>query len=126
MLFRSLAEAFPTRVGYYTKAGHPDLIAPLVAGKAFAGIGVDSRWDLASLLARPERPSFVQGNFDPAWLFLPPADLGRAIDQFIDPIRSLSEEQRRGWICGLGHGVLPGTPESAVRTFVARIREAFA
>src|SRR5688500_20366903 len=73
----SLAEAFPTRVGYYTKAGHPDLIAPLVAGKAFAGIGVDSRWDLASLLARPERPSFVQGNFDPAWLFLPPADLGQ-------------------------------------------------
>ena len=25
---------------------------------------------------------------------------------------------RRGWICGLGHGVLPGTPEAAVRTFV--------
>ena len=27
--------------------------------------------------------------------------------------------ERRGWICGLGHGVLPGTPESSVRAFRA-------
>ncbi len=122
----SLAQAFPRRVGYYTKAGHPDLIEPVMAGGAFAGIGVDSRWDLAPLIARPNRDAFIQGNFDPAWLFLPQPELERAIDEFIDPIRALSVEQRRGWICGLGHGVLPGTPESAVRGFVTRVREAFA
>jgi uroporphyrinogen decarboxylase len=122
----SLAESFPGRLGYYTKASHPDLIDPLLAGRAFAGVGVDSRWDLAPLIARPKRHGFIQGNFDPAWLFLPPADLERAIDAFVAPLRALSVEQRRGWICGLGHGVLPGTPEPAVRTFVSRVREAFA
>lgn len=121
-----LAQAFSRRLGYYTKAGHPDLTEPLIATGAFAGIGVDSRWDLAHLVARPDRRAFIQGNFDPAWLFLPPADLERAISEFIKPMRALSVEQRRGWICGLGHGVLPGTPESAVRTFVSRVREAFA
>ena len=122
----SLGEAFRGRLGYYTKASHPDLIDPIISTGTFAGIGVDSRWDLARLLARPNRHGFIQGNFDPAWLFLPPADLDRAIEEFTAPVRALSVEQRRGWICGLGHGVLPGTPESAVRTFVTTIRERFA
>ena len=29
-------------------------------------------------------------------------------------------------MCGLGHGVLPGTPEDSVRRFVTFIRETFA
>jgi uroporphyrinogen decarboxylase len=118
-----LARSFPNRVGYYTKAGHPDLVDPLIAAAPWAGYGVDSRWDLASRLAHPGRRGFVQGNFDQSWLFLPPADLERAIADFLDPIAALAPEQRRGWICGLGHGVLPGTPESAVRTFVRMARE---
>jgi uroporphyrinogen decarboxylase len=40
-------------------------------------------------------------------------------------VRALDPQQRRGWICGLGHGVLPGTPEAAVRTFVTSVRKAF-
>ncbi len=120
-----LARAFPNRLGYYAKAAHPALFASSIAAAPFGGVGVDSRWDLAALLASPGRRGFVQGNFDPAWLFLPHDDLLAAIAQFVEPIRALSEEQRRGWICGLGHGVLPGTPEAAVRTFVASVREAF-
>jgi uroporphyrinogen decarboxylase len=120
-----LARAFPGRVGYYAKAAHPALFESLGAAP-WAGIGVDSRWDLAALLARPRVGTFVQGNFDPAWLFLPHDELRAAITEFLAPIKSLDESQRRGWICGLGHGVLPGTPESAVRTFVSAVREAFA
>jgi uroporphyrinogen decarboxylase len=56
-------------------------------------------------------------------MFLPHADLVEAITVFLEPIVALTAEQRRGWICGLGHGVLPGTPESAVRTFVRMVRE---
>ena len=122
----TLGEAFSGRLGYYTKASHPDLIDPMLSSGTFAGIGVDSRWELARLLARPNRQAFIQGNFDPAWLFLPRTDLDRAIDEFVAPVRALDIEQRRGWICGLGHGVLPGTPESAVRTFVTTIRERLA
>ncbi|MCB0385974.1 MAG: hypothetical protein KDD43_11325, partial [Bdellovibrionales bacterium] len=31
-----------------------------------------------------------------------------------------------GWVCGLGHGVLPATPEGNVRAFVDTVRERFA
>jgi uroporphyrinogen decarboxylase len=121
-----LARAFPGRVGYYAKASHPALLASPLADAHWAGVGIDSRWDLASVLAAPARSGFVQGNFDPAWLFLPDAELDAALADFLRPIRALDAAARRGWICGLGHGVLPGTPESAVRRFVETVREAFA
>lgn len=121
-----LARAFPGRLGYYAKAAHPALYTPSMAEAPWGGVGVDSRWDLAAVLAQPGRTGFVQGNFDPAWLFLPHDDLVAAIAQFLAPIGALDASQRRGWICGLGHGVLPGTPEAAVRTFVNSVREAFA
>ena len=121
----SLAQAFPGWVGYYAKAAHPAHFSGAMLAAPWAGYGVDSRWDLATLLAA-SRQGFVQGNFDPAWLFLPEADLAAALSGFLEPIVALSEEQRRGWICGLGHGVLPGTPESAITTFVATVRKAFA
>ena len=120
----SLAETFAGRVGYYAKAAHPAHFTGAMAAAPWAGIGFDSRWDLASLLAAP-RQGFVQGNFDPAWLFLPEAQLREALHDHLRPIAALGEERRAGWICGLGHGVLPGTPEAAVRTFVGTIRETF-
>ncbi len=122
----SLAGAFPNRVGYYAKASHPALLHAPMADAPWAGFGVDSRWDLASALSAPRRSGFVQGNFDPAWLFLPEGDLAAALADYLRPIAALDESHRRGWICGLGHGVLPGTPESAVRTFVKTVRETFA
>ena len=70
-----LARAFPGRLGYYAKAAHPSLYTPAMAAAPWGGIGVDSRWDLAGVLAKPGRKGFVQGNFDPAWLFLPHDDL---------------------------------------------------
>lgn len=122
----ALAHTSPRRVGYYTKAGHPLHYSAGMAEAPWAGIGVDSRWELAPLLSDRTRNGFVQGNFDPAWLFLPEDDLRAALASFLDPIAALSERERRGWICGLGHGVLPGTPEVAVRTFVDTVRRRFA
>lgn len=121
-----IAHEFPNRVGYYVKGAHPAHLESAMASAPWAGFGVDSRWDLGALLARPLRHSMIQGNFDPAWLFLPPDQLRAALAEFLAPLRALSAEARRGWICGLGHGVLPGTPEDAVRTFVTTVRSAFA
>lgn len=122
----ALASAFPQRVGYYAKASHPALIGSPLADAPFAGFGVDSRWDMASVLAGPRRRGFAQGNFDPAWLFLSPDALVAALRDYLEPIARLDVQTRRGWICGLGHGVLPGTPESAVRAFVTTVREVLA
>ena len=122
----ALASAFPGRLGYYAKASHPDqLTAPVFASAPWGGIGVDARWSLARAL-RTRMPGFVQGNFDPALLLLPEQEFRLALDVYLEPLRALSAEERRGWICGLGHGVLPATPEAHVRTFVDTVREAFA
>lgn len=114
----AIARAFPGRLGYYAK-GRTHARGP------FAGYGYDASWDLAEVLRRP-RTGFVQGNFDQRLLTRSGAELDTALDAFLAPLQVLTPEQRRGWICGLGHGVLPPTPESSVRTFVARVRETFA
>jgi len=119
-----LAAAFPGRLGYYAKGADPDHFASLAG--SWAGIGVDWRWPLASTLAAPRPPRFVQGNFDPEALRASTPDFTAALDRFLADVRPLTPADRRGWICGLGHGVLPGTPEAHVRRFVAAVRETFA
>ncbi len=121
-----LARAHPHRIGYYAKASHPALFAGGFASAPWAGMGVDSRWDLASLLTNRPIAGFVQGNFDPAWLFLPRPELTAALDAYLAPIAALDPSERAGWICGLGHGVLPATPQDSVRLFVDKVRQVFA
>ena len=118
-----IAASAPGRLGYFARGAHP---AHFENGQslpgAWAGHGFDWRWSLADVLSRPGRQGFVQGNFDPALLHLEGRQLACAIDEFLTPLASLEPDARRGWICGLGHGVLPGTPESSVRTFVRNVR----
>lgn len=122
----ALASAFPGRAGYYAKASHADqLAAPVFASAPWAGVGVDARWSMAGLLRTPRR-GFVQGNFDPALLLLPEREFRIALERYLEPLAAMSAHERRGWICGLGHGVLPATPEAHVRTFVETVRQVFA
>jgi uroporphyrinogen decarboxylase len=132
----TLTRAFPKRLGYYAKGLRPahlesaaDASRVGAAARSFtddlAGLGLDHGWDLARTLRDRTSDGFVQGNFDPALLQLTGAVLDRAIDAFLAPLQALSAADRRGWICGLGHGVLPATPEDSVRTFVRKVREGF-
>ena len=123
-----LARAFPRRLGYYAKglapahlsaSGWPSPAVP------WAGLGFDWRWNLADELTARGRTGFVQGNFDPTLLLGTSDTLDSDISRFVAPFKDLDADARRGWICGLGHGVLPGTPEANVRTFVDRVRESF-
>ena len=124
----ALADRFPGRLGYFGRSMHPAHFCGLVPCPPgeWAGTGVDWRWSLADVLTGPGRTGFVQGNFDPTSLHLSGAPLRRAIGDFLAPIERLSPEERRGWICGLGHGVLPGTPEDSVRMFVRTVRRVLA
>jgi len=111
-------------VGYYARginAAHWGGTTPAGFGN-WSGFGIDWRWDLASTLSVRGRRGFLQGNFDPSLLFLEGAALRRAVTEFLAPVRALPPARRRGWICGLGHGVLPGTPEASVRDFVRIVR----
>jgi uroporphyrinogen decarboxylase len=64
---------------------------------------------------------FVQGNFDQNLLLNSrPDELKQHLTSFLNP---LLKHDRTSWICGLGHGVLPKTPEENVRLFVNTVRE---
>jgi uroporphyrinogen decarboxylase len=117
--------AFPKRLGYYAKGVREEHLKDQPFVKDAAGLGFDMNWDLASVLKDPARQGFAQGNFNPVSLQLTGKALDDEIDRFLTPLRALDAQARRGWICGLGHGVLPGTPEDSVRTFVKRVRAAF-
>jgi uroporphyrinogen decarboxylase len=120
-----LARKYPGRLGYYSKQTVWEHLAgtPLVEAGLWAGLGVDHRWDLPALFPRL-KSGFVQGNFDQSFLFSDTADFERLSDAYLRPFLALTPEQRAGWVSGLGHGVLPKTPELHVRRLVDKVREA--
>jgi uroporphyrinogen decarboxylase len=115
-----LTEKNGSRIGYYSKgtqAAH--LQHELFKAGNLAGIAVDHRWDLGEVFSIFSR-GFVQGNFDQTLLLAEHGDLRRHLRSYLQP---MIEQRPAGWICGLGHGVLPGTPEDNVRLFVDTVRE---
>jgi uroporphyrinogen decarboxylase len=120
---KHLAESFPGKLGYYTKHTNHEHLEKYFHVPQLAGLGVDHRWDLAKLFANS--PGIVQGNFDQQLLFLKPNEFEKEFRRWMAPLQALAPEQRRGWVCGLGHGVLPQTPEANVRAFVKMVREVF-
>lgn len=120
----SFAKKFPGKIGYYSKGTTPWHIQNLREKPVFAGFGVDHRFEIADVLKSNHR-GFIQGNFDQALLFCGSEDFEARLMRYLEPIRLLTPEQRRHWVCGLGHGVLPQTPQANVKSFVKRIREVF-
>jgi len=110
------------RIGYYSKGTQPaHLRDALFTGGGLAGIGVDHGWDIREAFDVSSR-GFVQGNFDQAFLHAHRDDLKKHLGNYLEPLK---QRNWPGWICGLGHGVLPGTPEDNVRLFVETVRVFF-
>jgi uroporphyrinogen decarboxylase len=108
------------RIGYYSKATQPaHLRHSLFTDGQLAGFGVDHRWDMSEALSMFPA-GFVQGNFDQTFLLSERDEFRRRLIRYLEPLKELD---RDGWICGLGHGVLPGTPQENVRLFVETVRE---
>ena len=120
----ALADRFAGKLGYYSKGTTSSHLPNLRTHTAFAGFGMDHRWDLAQEL-KGNAHGFLQGNFDQALLFSKPPDFEKVLEEYLKPYRDLTPDQRRHWVCGLGHGVLPATPEANVRRFIQRVREVF-
>lgn len=120
-----LANQFSGRIGYYSKWTQASHLQDLRANHNWAGFGLDHRWDMTCEL-RDSQAGFVQGNFDQSLLFAAPEDFKAILKTYLSPIKDLPVARRAGWVCGLGHGVLPKTPEENVRWFVDFVREFFA
>ena len=121
-----LATAFPNKLGFYTKG-----IAPAFYNSSnfekdpWAGFGFDHRIDFKEVLVDQHLPGFRQGNFDHGLMFLAEKEFKAEVDRYLQGFLDLSIEERKNWVCGLSHGVLPETPEEHVRYFVNRVRELF-
>ena len=125
--FNSLAKDFPNKVGYYAKDGvnYETVIANKNnQGLKLAGMGLDSNIDLRNYFNKTG-DGFIQGNFNERFLTLPNKEFLPKLEEYILKLSNLSPEDRLGWVCGLGHGVLKTTPQNNVKEFVTRIREAF-
>lgn len=109
---------------YYSKGTSPaywDQLGDL----GLAGLGIDWRHSIADALGRYGSDWAIQGNFDPQLLTQPARELEPALHEFFASAAALPARLRRGWICGLGHGVLPETPEANVRRFLELQKEYF-
>ncbi|CAN5304484.1 uroporphyrinogen decarboxylase [soil metagenome] len=59
----------------------------------------------------------LQGNFDPARLYSPPAEIKRMVHQMID------EFGKDRYIVNLGHGILPDIPVDNAKAFIDAVKE---
>ncbi len=122
------AYEFPNRLGYYSKGTQKSFFSEKFLSAPWAGRGVDHRWNLPELLKEKNVKSssgFLQGNFDQALLFQETSRFQRSLADYLQAFKILSENERAGWVCGLGHGVLPKTPEAHVKIFIETVRKVF-
>lgn len=119
-----VSKIYPNKIGYYTKNSTEEQILTILEQTNIKGIGFDHRLNLKNILEKNKK-GFIQGNFDQSLLFLEEADFRKELKSFISEIKELDSKNRIGWVSGLGHGILPKTPEKNVKLFVDILREEF-
>lgn len=90
---------------------------PEMAKSNAAALGVD--WTCSPKNARYLSGGNItlQGNFDPARLFSPPADIKKMVTQMIN------EFGKDKYIVNLGHGILPNIPLENAKAFIDAVKE---
>ena len=126
-VIENMIKPFEQKVGYYAKeeVDYNCIISHANNNEnSFAGIGIDSQTSLQETLTKVDH-GFVQGNFDELKILADSNEFHQALDHFIEGMLALSQDERIGWVCGLGHGINKDTPEKHVKHFVSQIRQAF-
>lgn len=123
--FSTLRVSYPEfPILYYSKGtdfGHFDRLAEF----PIQGLGIDWRVNLKDALLKYGDRFAIQGNTDPEWLHLSPSEFETKVVRAWEELKTLPKDLLRGWICGLGHGVLPMTPEINVKRIVELNHELF-
>jgi len=120
---KNLKTAYPdVKIIYYSKHTHLNYLRDL-EDENIDVLGVDWRMNLNEALNTLGKDYYVQGNLDPSLLHLPWEILEQ---KWFDLWNSLDENTPFDkWILGLGHGVLPKTPEINVKKSVELIHKNF-
>lgn len=120
-----IANLYPGKIAYYSKSTHSHFFTPEFLAASWAGLGFDHRVNLPHLLKNKPNSGYLQGNFDQNLLLAETDLFEREFEHYLEPFTQLPKEALQSWVCGLGHGVLPKTPEKHVRHIVDRVRKAF-
>jgi len=113
-----------THLTYYSKGTNQEHWSCL-KGLPISCLGVDWKQPIHEVLSQWGQTWAIQGNIDPHWLFLESGELEERLRTVFAAVAGLPVEKRQGWICGLGHGILPQTPEQNVRLFLKLQKELF-
>ena len=124
LLKSEFSESKQDKIAYYAKGINNQLYKKLI-DLEFSGLGCDSSINLQNLLKNNQN-KFIQGNFDENKMLFNRDDLKKELDIFCNQLLKLTSKERRGWICGLGHGINKNTNEENVHLFIKTIRERFA
>jgi uroporphyrinogen decarboxylase len=124
VLDKFVAKCPETPVTYYSKNTRRDYWKQL-AGLPIGALGVDWKVDLPGVLEEFGGDYAIQGNIDPHWLFLPWEELRSNVSDIYNRMARVTPRKLDGWISGLGHGVLPKTPEENVRNLVRLNHDVF-
>ncbi|MFL5815783.1 MAG: uroporphyrinogen decarboxylase family protein [Bdellovibrionia bacterium] len=120
--FQKLCPNVP--IAYYSKGTGPEHWKSLV-DLPIAYLGIDWNHDISKVLTDWGSRWAIQGNIDPDWMLLDGRELEPKLREVFSRVKALPASARRGWVCGLGHGILQKTPESNVRMFLKIQREMF-
>jgi uroporphyrinogen decarboxylase len=93
-------------------------LLPLMAEAGGDVVGVDWRIALDRAWGSIKTGAGVQGNLDPVTLMAPPDFLKRRAAEILD-----AAGNRPGHVFNLGHGILPETPEDAVKILAEFVHE---
>lgn len=122
---KRLCEKFKNKLGYYTKGTTEDYFDEKFYSLPLLGVGWDHRWSLSRVLKENRYRGFKQGNFDQALLHQDLNSLKVSLRDYLYSFDDLSLDEIKGLVLGLGHGVLPKTPEENIKYFVNEVRNYF-
>jgi uroporphyrinogen decarboxylase len=89
-----------------------------IAGATGADVlGVDWQTDAGEARRRLGGRAALQGNFDPCWLYAPPATIRERTREMLAAFGG------RGHIANLGHGINPDVPVAHAQAFVDAVKE---
>ena len=108
---------------YYSKHTHLNYLTEIKSPHIDV-LGIDWRVSLPDALEQLGDDYYIQGNIDPSYLFLSTEQLKSKLSALWQSLKKPSIPLHK-WICGLGHGVLPKTPQENVKQTVTYIRENF-
>lgn len=113
---KSSAKGADVPVIYFAQ-GNPAIL-PLAKSTGCDVVGIDWRIEMADAIKLLGDDVAVQGNLEPAALFLPPGKIKERAVEILDQVGG-----RMGHIFNLGHGILPPTPVENVKALIQTVRE---